>query len=165
MEENTGFFADPHSWVLLSTIIFAVILYTKGKEPLLKILDTRTARIKTELEEAERLKNEAQQLLADYQKKHKDAVATAQKIIDNAQESVVLMQKEAEEKLAESLKRREAQLLERIARAETAAVQQLRHQAADIAANAAEKLLVEAMSKRDSKLVDAAIEELPARLN
>ena len=163
--EPTGFFADPHAWVLLSTIVFAVIAWVKGKKPLLDMLDSRTARIKHELDEAERLKNEAQQLLADYQKKHREAVATAQKIIDNAQESVALMQKQAEEKLTENMKHRETHLLERIARAEAAAVQELRYQAADIAANAAKQLLSESMDKRGVKLVDAAIEELPARLN
>ena len=163
--EPTGLLADPHTWVLFSAILFAVVMWKKARQPLLKMLDTRTARIKSELEEAERLKNEAQQLLTDYQKKHRDAVQTAQKIIDNAQESVALMQKEAEETLAENLKRREALLLERITRAEAAAVQELRHQAADIAANAAEHLLAEAMGKRGVKLVDAAIEELPQRLN
>jgi len=163
--EPTGFWADPHAWVLLSTIVFAVIAYIKGKKPLLDMLDGRTKRIKHDLEEAARLKNEAQALLADYQKKHKDAVTTAQKIIDNAQESAALLQKSAEEKLVESLKRREIQLLERISRAEAAAVQELRHQAADIAATAAHQLLTEAMEKRGAKLVDAAIEELPARLN
>ena len=163
--EHTDLLADPHTWVLFSTIVFVVIAWVKGRKPLLNMLDARTARIKNDLDEAARLKSEAQALLADYQKKHKDAVEIAQKIIDNAQESVALMQKDAEAKLSENLKRRETMLLERIARAETAAVQELRHQAADIAAAAAEKLLAEAMDKRDTKLIEAAIEELPARLN
>jgi F-type H+-transporting ATPase subunit b len=167
MEEvahTESLFADPHIWVVFSTLTFLVIAWVKGKKPLLNLLDTRTARIKHDLDEAARLKSEAEALLADYQQKHSAAVATAQKIIDNAQESVALMQKDAEAKLSENLKRREALLLERIARAETAAVQELRAQAADIAANAAQKLLVEAMGKGDAKLVDKAIEELP-RLN
>jgi F-type H+-transporting ATPase subunit b len=164
-EEHVSLLADPHTWVLFSAILFAVLAFKKGKQPLLKLLDSRTARIKAELEEAERLKNEAQELLADYQKKHRDAVQTAQKIIDNAQEAAALIQKDSEQKLEENLTRREGLLLERIARAETAAVQSLRNQAADIAAAAAEKLLAEAMDKRGAKLVDEAIEELPKRLN
>lgn len=163
--EPTGFLADPHAWVLFSTLIFALIAYVKGKQPLLNLLDARTARIKNDLEEAARLKSEAQAILADYQQKQRDAVTTAQKIIDNAQESVTLMQKDAEQKLADSMKRRETMLLERIARAEAAAVQELRAQAADIASNAAHKLLVDALGKSDGKLIDAAIGELPARLN
>lgn len=163
MEENTSLWADPHVWVLLSTLVFAVIAYVKGKKPLLHMLDARTARIKAELEEASRLKAEAEALLADYRKKHAEAVTTAQKIIDNAQESVALMQKDAEAKLSENIKRRETLLLERISRAEAAAVQELRHQAADIAARAAEKLLADNMGKRGSKLIDEAIEEIPGR--
>lgn len=162
---HEGFLSDPHIWVLAAAIIFAVIAWKKGRMPLLKMLDSRTARIKAELDEAERLRNEAQALLDDYQKKHRDAVQTAQKIIDNAKESAVLLQKESEQKLTESIRRREILLLERISRAEAAAVQELRHQAADIAANAAEKLLAEAMGKRGAKLVDEAIEDLPQRLN
>lgn len=164
-EEHGSGLADPRTWVLFSAILFAVVIWKYGKKPLLKILDGRTARIKAELEEAERLKCEAQDLLADYQKKHRDAVQTAQKIIDNAHEAAILIQKDSEQKLEDNIARREGLLLERIARAEAAAVQSLRHQAADIAATAAEKLLAEAISKRGPKLVDEAIEELPQRLN
>ena len=156
---------DPHIWVLFSAILFAVVLWKKGRGPVLAMLDGRTAKIQSDLDEAARLKQEAQDLLADYQQKHKEAIITAQKIIEGAQESVALMQKDAEEKLTETLQRREALLLERIKRAEGAAVQELRFQAADIAAKAAESLLADAMGKRGSKLVDEAIEELPARLN
>lgn len=163
--EHEGFLQDPHSWVLFSAILFVAVVWKMGRAPILKALDGRSARIKAELEEAERLKNEAQKLLAEYQQKQKDAAATAQKIIDNAHESVALLKKDAEAKLSENLKRREALLLERIQRAEAAAVQELRLQAADIAAKAAEQLLADAMGKNGTKLVNQAIDELPARLN
>lgn len=164
-QEHAGFLTDPHIWVLLSAAVFVLIAWKKGRAPLLKTLDSRTARIKAELEEAEKLKSEAQALLSDYQKKHNDAVQTAQKIISNAKESAAQIQKDAERKLADGIKRRETLLLERIARAEASAVQEIRHQAADIAAAAAEKLLAEAMGKQGGKLVDETIAELPQRLN
>ncbi|MCK5519066.1 MAG: F0F1 ATP synthase subunit B [Alphaproteobacteria bacterium] len=163
-EEHAGLLADPHTWVLFSAIIFGVIVWKKGKQPLLKILDERTARIKTELEEAVRLRCEAQELLTDYQQKHHNAVQTAQEIINSAKETADLIRQETEQKLTENLKRREELLLERITNAETAAVHELRHQAADIATTAAEKLLTEIMNERGSKLVDKAIDELPQRL-
>ena len=158
-------FSDPHIWVLFSAILFAVVAYKKGRKPLLSMLDTRSARIQRDLEEAARLKAEAEALLADYQQKQHDAVETAQKILDNAHESAALIQKEAEQRLTENLARREALLLERIARTESTAIQELRRQAADIAATAAESLLADAMASRGAKLVDTAIEELPTRLN
>ena len=66
-------------------------------------------------------------------------------------------------KLADSMKRKETQLLERIQRAELAAVEELRHQAADLAAKSAEVLLHDAMGKRGAKLVDEAIGDLSTR--
>lgn len=158
-------FHDTYTWVLISTIIFAVIAFKKGRAPLIGMLDARTAKIKADLEEAERLKFEAQEMLADVQKKQRDALQTSQQIIDNAKVSAERIRKETEEKLAESLKRREAQLLDRIARAEAAAIEELKHQAADIAARSAEVLLHETLAKRGAKMVDDAIADIPAKLN
>ena len=163
-EKHASLLADPHTWILFSAIIFGIIVWKKGKQPILKMLDGRTARIKAELEETTRLLGEAQELLTDYQQKHRNAVQTAQEIINSAKETADLIRQETEQKLTDNLKRREELLLERIANAETAAVQELRQQAADIAATAAEELLTEAMKEHGSKLVNKAIEELPQRL-
>jgi F-type H+-transporting ATPase subunit b len=156
---------DPHFWVLISTILFVVIAFRKGRTPILGLLDARTARIKADLDEAARLRSEAQAVLNESQRKHRDALQTAQKIIDAAKDSADRMHKDAEKKLAESLQRRESQLLDRIARAEASAVQELRTEAADIAARAAEKLLHDNLAKSGGKLVDDAIRELPGRLS
>ena len=164
VEQSVGLVGDTNFWVLISTAIFGLIAYKKGRKPILEMLDTRTARIKRELEEAERLRIEAQDLLSDSQKKHRDAIQTAQKIIDNAQHTAQRLEEEAQGKMEDNLKRREAQLLDRIARAEATAVQELRDQAADIASRAAEILLEEALTKKGGKLVDDAIAEIPKRL-
>lgn len=163
-ETATGIFADSNFWVLLSTVIFAIIVWKKGRLPILGVLDNRTARIKKELDEAERLRIEAQDLLSESQKKHRDAIQTAQKIIDNAQQTAKRLEETSRTKLEESLKRREEQLLDRIARAEAAAIQELRDQAADIATRTAEVLLEDALNKKGGKLVDDAIAEIPERL-
>lgn len=155
---DTGF------WVLLATVGFGFVLWKYARQPLLALLDARTEKIKADLDEAERLKNEAQDLLSESQRKHRDAIQTSQKIIENAKETAARIQKEAEARIAETAKRKEEQLLERISRAEAAAVAELRHHAADIAAKSAELLLQEAMEKRGSKLVDEAINEIPHRL-
>ena len=163
--EHSGLLADSNFWVLLAAIGFAAIVWKKGRKPILDMLDSRTERIRAELEEAERLRSEAQDLLSETQKKHRDALQTAQKILDNAQKNAAALEQDAQRKLEESLKRREEQLLDRIQRAEIAAVQELRAQAADIATRAAEIMLEDAIAKRGSKLVDEAIDELPARLS
>ncbi len=165
VQHHAGLLADPHTWVLFSAILFTIIAVVKGKAPILKALDDRTVRIKIELEEAARLKQEAQTLLAEYRQKHADAVSTAQKIIDNAHEAAALIQKEAEQKMQDYLAAREKALADRIARAETQAIQSLREQAAEIASAAAEKLLADTAGKSGAKLVDEAIVDLPKRLS
>jgi len=165
VEHSAGLVGDTNFWVLVSTAIFVFIAYKKGRKPILDMLDSRTAKIKAELEEAERLRIEAQDLLSECQKKHRDAIQTAQKIIDNAHQTTKRLEEESQTKLEENLKRREEQLLDRISRAEAAAVQELRDQAADIASRTAEILLEEALTKKGGKLVDDAIAELPKRLS
>ena len=157
-------FQDPHFWVLIATVVFAILAYVKGRAPLLAMLDSRSARIRDSLEQAERLKNEAQELLADAQKKHRDAIQTSQKIIDNAKLTSERLAKESTQKLEDSMNRKESQLLERVKRAEVAAIEELRHQAADLATRSAEVLLQETLAKRGGKLVDDAISELPQKL-
>lgn len=166
MEEqhHANLLADPHTWVLFSAILFAVVAWIKGKKPFLALLDGRTARISAELAEAMALKTEAERLLAEYEEKHRDAVTTSQKIIEQAQESAAQMKRNAEQKLDESLRQREAALLERIKRAEAMAVRALRAQAADLASAAAEKLLTEQAPKRAGQLIDEAVESLPKKL-
>ena len=157
VEHSAGLVGDTNFWVLVSTAIFIFIAYKKGRKPILDMLDSRTAKIKSELEEAERLRIEAQDLLSECQKKHRDAIQTAQ--------TTKRLEEESQTKLEENLKRREEQLLDRISRAEAAAVQELRDQAADIASRTAEILLEEALTKKGGKLVDDAIAELPKRLS
>jgi F-type H+-transporting ATPase subunit b len=154
---------DSHFWVLVSTLIFVAVAVWKGKEPLLRMLDLRTARIKSDLEQAAQLRAEAEKLLADMQRQHRDAMQTSQKIIDTAKETAARLEAESAAKMKDSLARREAQLLERISRAEAAAVQELRDQAADLAAKSAELLLHDAMSKRGGKLIEEAIAGISAK--
>lgn len=161
--EHHGLFGDTHFWVLLSTVGFAVLAYVKGRQPLLAILDGRTARIKHELDEAERLRKDAQDLLADTQRQHRDALQTAQRIIENAKETAERIQSDASQKMDEAQKRREAQLMERISRAESTAIAELRRQAADLASKAADQLLREAMSKNGATLINEAINDIPAK--
>jgi F-type H+-transporting ATPase subunit b len=163
--EHAGLLQDTHFWVLVASIIFAGIAFRLGRGPALKMLDDRTERIRTKLEEAERLKEEAQELLADYQKKHRDAIQSAQKILDAAKETAARLQREAQGQIEETMERRESQLLDRIARAEAAAVTNIRHQAADIAAATAAKIIEDMLAQKGSKLVDEAIRDLPARLH
>lgn len=156
---------DTTFWVLISTIIFAIVAWKKGKEPIVQLLDGRTERIRKELEEAERLRVEAQEVLADYQRKYRDAMKAADEIIENASERAARIEKEMMAKMDDDLARKETQLVERIARAEKAAVQEIRNKAADIATATITSILSNEMDKKDSELIDDAIKTLPKKLS
>lgn len=164
-EHTAGLLGDTHFWVLMATVVFAIVAFKKGRAPLTAMLDKRTERIRAELDEAERLRIEAQDLLSDCQKKHRDAVHASEKIVENARQTAERIRKDAELKLEENLKRKETQLLARISRAESAAIEDLRHQAADIAARGAEALLEETLAKRGQKLVEDSVQEIRQRMH
>lgn len=161
----SALFHDTNFFVLISCVVFGVVAYKKGRAPLFAFLDARSARIKADLDEAARLRIEAQNLLADIQQKHRDAVSMSEQIIRAARDTATRLQTETEAKLQETQKRREAQLLERIARAEAAAVDDIRNKAADLAAQSAEAILAEALAKRGGKIIDETIADLGQKLN
>ena len=155
---------DSTFWVLISTVIFAIVAWKKGRGPLLEILDDRTDRIRKELEEAERLRVEAQEVLADYQRKHRDAMETANEIIETASEKAARMEQDMNARMEDELARREQQLVERISRAEQAAIKEIRFKAADIATSTVKTILEEQMQEKDSELIENAIKTLPEKL-
>ena len=79
-----GFLADPHTWVYVGFLIFVVLVGPKLWKALAQMLDRRSLKIKSDLDEAQKLKDEAQALLAEYQRKQRDAMREAEEIISNA---------------------------------------------------------------------------------
>ncbi len=152
-------------WVWVSTILFVIIAWKKGAKPITEILDARTDRIRKELEEAEKLRVEAQEILADYQRKYRDAMKTADEIIENASERASRIEKDMLSKMDEELARKENQLVERIERAEKAAIKEIRFKAADIATSTVKSILSSEMDKKDNELIDDAIKSLPKKLS
>jgi F-type H+-transporting ATPase subunit b len=158
---------NPEYWVLLSFLIFCGILYYLGVPGLLgKGLDDRSERIRHELDEARRLREEAQALLTEYQKKAREAEEEAKSIIDQARREAESLEKETEAKLKESLERRTRLAEEKISRAEAQAVSELKSTAIDAAVAAAEKVVAKkvAGSKGDT-LISESIKSLGNRLN
>jgi F-type H+-transporting ATPase subunit b len=159
-------FHDVEFWIAIAFIVAVVVLYKKAAPGIVGGLDARAARIKEEIEEAKRLRAEAEATLADYQRKQRDALAEAQSIVARAKEDAERIGKEAEAELEAALKRREASTLDKIAQAEAKALAEVRHVAVDVAIEATRVLLRETLDKqRGSQLIDAAIEELPKRLH
>ncbi len=154
-------------WVAVSFIGFlAILVYYKVPGLIAKALDDRAEAIRKELDEARRLREEAQNLLNDYQKKHRNAAQEAEAITEEARREAEAYAKETRTALAESLERRTKQAEEKIARAEAQAVDEVRAAAVDTALAAAEKILREqAAGAAGAALVDDSIRNLKGRLN
>jgi F-type H+-transporting ATPase subunit b len=154
-------------WVAVAFAAFVLILfYYKVPGLIAKALDDRAAVIRKELDEARRLREEAQALLADYQKKHRNAGQEADAIVDQARREAEAFAADTRKSLTELVERRRKQAEERISRAETQAVEDVRAAAVDMAIAAAEKILREkAAGASGAALIDDSIRTLKTRLN
>jgi F-type H+-transporting ATPase subunit b len=153
-------------WLLVALVILIVIAYRPAKRAILGALDARSARIKNELDEAQRLREEAQAALASFQRRQRDAMSEADEIIAHAREDAERMRKQALEDLEQVLARREQLAMERIDQAEANAAAEVRNVAVDVAIAASRRLIAEQMDqKRAQRLVDEAIADLPNRLH
>lgn len=159
--------ATPELWVLVSFILFlALLVYYKIPNKLVKALDDRADRIRVELEEARRLREEAQQILADYQRKQRDAEKEAEDIVAIARREAQFYATESRKALDETLQRRLKLAEQKIARAEEQAVVEIRSKAVDAAIAAAEPIIArELKGKSAESLVEKSIRDVSAKLN
>lgn len=161
---------DPHMpefWVLLSFVLFMSLLAYKGVPGMIgKALDARATAIRSELDEARRLREEAQQLLADYQRKAREAEDEAKSIIEQARREAENLAAETKKTLGEQLVRRTKTAEEKIARAEAQAVSEVRSTAVDLAIAAAEKILKSKVGgDAAAAMTSTSIGELKSKLN
>jgi F-type H+-transporting ATPase subunit b len=154
-------------WVAVAFGAFLVImLYYRVPKLIAKSLDERADAIRKELDEARRLREDAQNLLADYQKKHRNVGQEADAILDLARREAEAFAHETRTSLKDSLERRTQQAEDKIARAETQAVDEVRAAAIEVALAAAEKILREKTTGTGgASLVDQSIRDLKGRLN
>ena len=160
-------FFEAETWVALAFAVFVGGLgYIGVHRMLAKSLDERAARIKAELDEARKLKEEAAQLLADYQRKRQEAEGEAQEIVSGAKAEAERLAVEAKAKIEEFVARRTKMAETNIAQAEAQAAADVRRAAAEAAVSAAEKILSqEAKGPRASELVAKGIEDVRKKLN
>jgi F-type H+-transporting ATPase subunit b len=118
------------------------------------------------LDEAEKLREDAQSLLAEYQRKQHAAAEEAAGIVAQAKAEAERIREQAEADLEQALKRREQQAIEKIAQAEAEALGEVRNQAVDLAMAASRRLLADNIDEgKAARLVDEAIKDLSGRLH
>ncbi|MCW0980219.1 F0F1 ATP synthase subunit B [Agrobacterium sp. BT-220-3] len=158
---------DASFFALVGLILFFVLIaYLKVPGMLTKSLDERAQNIQDELAEAKRLREEAQHLLAEYQRKRKEAEAEAAGIVAAAEREAAALTAEAKQKTEEFVVRRTALSEQKIKQAEEDAIGAVRAAAVDIAIAASEKLIAEkTTAAAKAKLFAATISDLKSKLN
>lgn len=159
--------ASPTIWVFLSVIIFFAALVHFGiHKKVAGSLDERSEKIRSELDEARRLREEAQTLLASYQRKQKEAEEQAEHIIKQARKDAEAMAEQARKDLKDRLDRRAALAEAKIANAEAQALADVKAKAAQVAIETASKLLENNMTTANhTALVKKGIDSLPGTLS
>ena len=158
------YLADASNMVAVGFTVILVAMVVFGWPILRKMLDDRSAKIAKQLEDVAAIKAEAEQMLAQYKEKHANAMAEAEAIVEQAKADAVRMAENAEEELARTLERRKVAMEARIAQMEARAGQELQRKTVDAALSAARSVLADGAAK-NAGLIDAAIEDLPKRLN
>ena len=153
-------------WVAVAFVIFVGLTARPIWRAATGALDGHAERIRDELAEAQRLREEAQATLAEYKRKQRDAAKEAQAIIDHAREEAARLSTQGKKDLEQTLARRQQLAVDRIAQAEAAAVKDVRAMAVEVAIAAAGKVLEKQLAgEAGARLVDEAIKELPGKLH
>lgn len=157
---------DTSLWVAISFVVFVFIAYKMGRNAVVGGLDNKINEIKEEIENAERLRVEAQELLAQYQRKQRDAEKEAADILAKAEDQAKLLKDNAQKELAEVMDRRETQLAERLRRIEENAIAEIQGHAADLAVAATTEMIAQTLDeKTNAGLNEDAIKNISKQLN
>jgi F-type H+-transporting ATPase subunit b len=158
---------DPAFWALVGLVLFfALIIYMKVPGAIGTALDSRAAAIRDELADAKRLREDAEKLLADFQRKAQEAQREAASIVDQAKREADALTVEAKRRLEEYVASRTKLAGEKIAQAEAQALQDVKALSADVAIAAAERILAERVKGgAGAPLVDQTIADVKAKLN
>jgi F-type H+-transporting ATPase subunit b len=160
-----GLLHNPEFWVLVSFVIFFVLFGRRLWGALAGLLDARTDAIRAELAEAQRLRQEAETMLADAKRTRDEALAEAKSVLERSHVEAARLADAAHAEAEASAARRERMAMDRIAAAEKAAVIEVQHAAADIAIRAAERVIAQGLGEQaETDIVNSSIASLPRAL-
>ncbi len=164
---STAIFFEAEFWVGVAFVIFLILIWHAGAHrSVASSLDEYSKKAGRELEEARRLKEEAEALLAEYQKRRREAESEAQSIVEQAKIEAEEIAAEARTRMEEFVARRTKMAETKIAQAESQALADVRAAAAEAAVKASEKVLSETVKgKVASDLLAAAIRDVKTHLD
>ena len=154
---------DEGAWVALGFAIFVILVWKKAGAALREMLDARSDKIRTELEEAEALRKEAKAQLDSFKGMKKEAEEEAKNIIANANLAAKRIRENAAAKAEENIARREAQAAEKIKASEAAMVSEIKAKTAHLAAQAARQIITDKLDEKTAlQLIDQSVEQIAA---
>ncbi len=160
-----SFFAEPRNWVAAAFIVFFLLFGRKLWGAIATMLDDRAAKIRAELDEAARLRTDAEAMLKDAQARRDNAMVEAKQLLEGARHEAARLAQAAADVAEAAARRREQMALDRFAAAEKAAVDEVRTTAAEVATVAARQVIADELSAdADGHLIDHAIAQLPGAL-
>lgn len=158
--------SDPRFWVAISFLIFFSLTYKKIAKFAFGSLDDRSAKIKNELDEARRLREEAEGILQQYKQKQAHYLKEAESILANAQKDADSLRAYAEKDMNAQLEARTKQAMDRIAQEEAQAITDVRNHVVDIALAAARALIVDHVGTlSQDELVKLAINDIERKIH
>lgn len=157
---------DEKFWVLVSFVVFMMLIWRPIGRFLATALDKRSNQIREELDNAVKLREEAQALLASFQRKQRDALKEAEDIVNRAKSESEQMLQEAEKQLEQTLNGRIQQAMEKITQAEKAVVEEVKAHAVDIAVSASQSLIKQHLDKGASdSMFESALRDIRKKLH
>ena len=153
-------------WVTVAVVLFLVVFGRRILAGIFGAVDARSNGIRHELDEAQRLRREAESMLLDAQNRQAEALRAAQDMLDNARARAGRLTDELAKAAAETDARRHAMVSDRIRAAEANAIKEVRAAAATLAVDAVTRVLRETFdAEQDAPAIDRAIENLPTALS
>jgi F-type H+-transporting ATPase subunit b len=157
---------DETFWTAAAFALFILAVHRPVGRVLASMLDERAKRIQEELDEAVRLREEAQALLASFQHKQRDAMQEAEEIIEHAKQEALSLTKEAEQAVEDAMSRRMKATMEKIDVAEANMIQEIRTHSIDLAFKAANDMIEKNADKKTSEaMFKQALKAMPKKLH
>jgi F-type H+-transporting ATPase subunit b len=164
--EHESLLTDPRTWVTAAFLTFVLLAYKKIAALIANGLDNRTARIKADLDEARRLREEAETVLAEYKQKQAEYLKEAEQMLESAKNDAQQLRAYAEAELKASLDARMKQAVERIAQEEASAINDVRDHVVDIALAAARNIISDQVgTMSQEELIKLALADIERKVH
>ena len=156
------FFYQPASWVFIAFIIFiSIAIYLKVPNMVTKLLDEQISKIKNDLDDARKLKEDANSLLAEYERKIEFANKEAENIINQAKNNAKSYEENSNKKVEEFISRSEKQSIEKIQQAQKSAIKKINEEIVNKSVEVAEKIISKNMNdQNNNKLFESSINQI-----